>query len=197
MSQPTTSLTGRAPALAGAPGGIGAAVVRRLAAGPRVVVTDGRSAAAAERLTAAGGVVLRYGLVGILLWLGAFKWTPTEAAAIQPLLAHSPLAAWIYGVTDLAGASRLVGATEIATALLIALRPWRPALSAVGSLLAVGTFLVTLSFLATTPGAWARVDGFVVPGAVGSFLVKDVFLLGAALWTAGEALRAARGRTTR
>jgi len=29
-----------------------------------------------------------------------------------------------------------------------------------------------------------------VPNATGAFLVKDVFLLGAALWSAGEALRA-------
>lgn len=161
-------------------------------ANARGAVPAGAAVVAAERLAAAGGAVLRYGLVGILLWFGAFKWTPTEAAAVQPLLAHSPLTAWVYGLTDAAGASRLVGAVELLTALLVALRPWRPALSALGSLLAAGTFLVTLSFLATTPGAWARVDGFVVPGAAGSFLVKDVFLLGAALWTAGEALRAAR-----
>jgi reactive chlorine resistance protein C len=36
--------------------------------------------------------------------------------------------------------------------LLIAARPWLPRLSAVGSLLAVGMFLSTLSFLVTTPG---------------------------------------------
>jgi uncharacterized membrane protein YkgB len=50
-------------------------------------------------------------------------------------------------------------------------------------------FLTTLSFLATTPGAWAIVEGFIVPAGAGGFLIKDIFLLGAALWTAGEALR--------
>ena len=71
---------------------------------------------------------------------------------------------------------------------LIAARPFSAKLSAVGSALAVGMFLTTLSFLVTTPGAWAHVDGFVVPGEAGAFIIKDVFLLGAALWTASEAL---------
>lgn len=33
-------------------------------------------------------------------------------------------------------------------------------------------------------------DGFVVPNETGAFLLKDVFLLGAAMWTAGENLEA-------
>ena len=79
---------------------------------------------------------------------------------------------------------------ELLIAALIAVRPWWPRVSEAGSLAAVGMFLTTLSFLATTPGAWAHVDGFVVPGEAGAFLIKDVFLLGAALWTASEALAA-------
>lgn len=145
----------------------------------------------ADPLAGAGAAVVRYGLVGLLVWFGVFKWTPTEAAAIQPLLAHSPLGAWLYAVTDAAGASRLVGAVELVAAALIALRRWSPRLSAAGSLLATGIFAVTLSFLATTPGVWARVDGLVVPTGDGAFLLKDLFLFGGALWTAGEALRAA------
>ena len=35
-----------------------------------------------------------------------------------------------------------------------------------------------------------RIDGFIVPNETGTFLIKDVFLLGAALWTASEALAA-------
>ena len=75
---------------------------------------------------------------------------------------------------------------------LIALRPLAPRLSAVGSLGAVAMFATTLSFLASAPGVWVHVDGFVVPNETGAFLVKDLFLLGAALWTASEALEAAR-----
>jgi len=50
--------------------------------------------------------------------------------------------------------------------------------------------LTTLSFLFTTPGAWSSVPGFPLPIATstGALLLKDGFLLGAAIVTAGEAL---------
>lgn len=46
-------------------------------------------------------------------------------------------------------------------------------------------FLVTLSFLLTTPGARSPTGPF------GGFLLEDVVLFGAALYTAAEALEAA------
>lgn len=125
----------------------------------------------------------------MLVWFGAFKFTEAEARAIEPLVANSPFLGWIYGVTDVRTASRLIGVAELVIAALIAARAFARRVSGVGSLLASGMFATTLSFLATTPGVWVRVDGFVVPSAVGAFLLKDVFLLGAALLTAGEALR--------
>jgi uncharacterized membrane protein YkgB len=68
-----------------------------------------------------------------------------------------------------------------------------PRAGVVGGIGAAVIFLTTLSFLVTTPGAWATVPGWTIPmpGMAGSFLVKDLFLLGAALWIAGESLRAA------
>ena len=43
----------------------------------------------------------------------------------------------------------------------------------------------------TPVGICVMVPGFplAVPNATGAFLLKDVFLLGAALWSAGKALR--------
>jgi reactive chlorine resistance protein C len=146
----------------------------------------------ADRLAALGGWVLRYGLVAIILWFGAFKFTAAEAEAIEPLIANSPPLSRLYGLTDVRGVSRLIGAAELVIGVLIALRPAAPTRSALGSLGAVGMFLMTLSFLATTPGMWTRVEGFVAPTDAGGFIVKDLVLLGAALWTAGEALRARR-----
>lgn len=137
---------------------------------------------------AAAGTILRYGLVVFLLWYGAFKFTAAEANALRPLLENSPLVRWLYVLTNVKGASRLIGTTEILIALLLAIRPFAPVPSAVGSVGAIAMFTVTLSFLVTTPGVWARVEGFVVPSEGGDFLIKDVFLLGAALWTLGDAL---------
>jgi reactive chlorine resistance protein C len=152
------------------------------------------ASSAAERIDTAAGAVLRYGLVAIVLFFGAFKFTAAEANGIQPLVSHSPFLSWLYSVASVRGVSDLIGATEIAIALLIAMRPFSPSLAAVGSLGAVGMFATTLSFLVTTPGVFVAVPGFPVPvpNEIGAFLVKDLFLLGAALWSAAEALRAVR-----
>ena len=137
-----------------------------------------------------GIAILRYSLVAILFYFGLFKFTPTEARAIQPLLEHSPLLSWVYSFLSVDAVSRIIGMTELAIAGLIASRPWSSRLSAFGSLGGVAMFLTTLSFLLTTPGLWHWVDGFPAPNERAAFLMKDVFLLGAAMVCAGEAYRA-------
>lgn len=146
------------------------------------------------RLAQLTGAVLRYGLVTIVLWYGIFKFTPTEAAAIRPLVQHSPVLSWLYMLADTRGASNVIGVTELAIAILVAARPLAPRLAVIGGIGAIGMFLTTLSFLVTTPGMWRVVDGVPVPAGAGGFILKDVVLLGAALWSTTEALRAARRR---
>jgi uncharacterized membrane protein YkgB len=135
------------------------------------------------RIQNAGTAMLRYGLVAILLMIGATKWTPAEAEAIRPWVAHSPFLSWIYRVTSVQGGSELIGSIEVITALLIGLRRWFPRATVVGSTLATGLFVITLSFLVTTTNQSPDAQGF---------LLKDFFLLGAAIWSAGEALHASR-----
>ena len=136
-------------------------------------------------------MTIRYGLVLILLWIGGMKFTAYEAEGIRPFVENSPLFAWTYPVFGVQGLSNLLGAVEIAVGLMIAARPVSPKASAAGSLLAVGMFLSTLSFLVTTPAAWvSESGGFPTIAVPGQFLLKEVVLLGAALWSAGEALRA-------
>ena len=139
-----------------------------------------------RRLATAGRAVLRYGLVSLLVMWGGFKFAAFEAEGIKPLVENSPLLRWLYPLLGVRGTSSLIGVVELTAALLICTRRWKPRLSAVGSLLAAGTFLVTLSFLITTPGVLEPTNPF------GGFLLKDVMLLGAALCTAAEALEAAR-----
>jgi uncharacterized membrane protein YkgB len=143
-----------------------------------------------------GSFTLRYGLVAILFYFGAYKFTAEEAQGIAPLVTHSPFFGWLQALLGAQGISDLIGSSEMLIALLIAARPFSARVSAVGSLLAVGTFLATLSFLITTPGIWHVAAGYAVPvpNLVGAFLLKDVFLFGASVWSAGEALRAAAGR---
>ena len=149
-----------------------------------------------EWLRAAGIHATRYGLVVVLLWIGGMKFTVYEAEGIKPLVANSPLMGWAYGFTSVTAFSALLGVIEIAVALLIALRPVWPKVSAAGSALAAGMFVTTLTFLFTTPGVWEpTLGGFPALSAVpGQFVLKDLVLLGASLWTAGEALAARRTR---
>jgi reactive chlorine resistance protein C len=138
-------------------------------------------------LTQAGWQVSRYGLALILGWYGVFKFTEVEAVAIEPLLAHSPMMAWLLWAFGMQGASNLIGTIEIATALAIAARPFSARIAFYGSLMAVLTFVGTLSFLATTPKMFTWPGGFLVPNG---FIFKDLSLLGFALLAAGEAWEA-------
>src|SRR5687768_8316563 len=107
-----------------------------------------------ECIETAGRHAIRYGLVLVLLWIGGMKFTAYEAEGISGLVSHSPLMSWAYSVFSIQGFSALLGATEIAVALLIAARPFSVRAALVGSAMAVGMFLTTLSFLVTTPGVW-------------------------------------------
>jgi uncharacterized membrane protein YkgB len=131
-------------------------------------------------------------LVVILLLIGLAKFTPEEAAGIQPLVAHSPFMSWMYSVLSVQKASNIIGMIEIAIALLIGLRPLSPTMSFIGSVGAIATFLLTCSFLFSTPGAIQFGKGLLLLGDTGQFLVKDLVLLGASFWTASEAINAVR-----
>lgn len=106
-----------------------------------------------------GKTIVRWGVVLVLSWIGGMKFTAYEAMGIQPLVAHSPLLSWMYDVLSVRSFSTMLGFIEIGTAVLIALRSVSPWASAVGSVLAIGLFATTLSFLISTPG-WEPSLGF-------------------------------------
>jgi reactive chlorine resistance protein C len=139
-----------------------------------------------------GAGLARYGLVVVIAWIGLLKFTEFEARGIEPLVANSPLMSWVYEVFSVTAFSSLLGVLELATAALIAVAPWWPRVSALGSAIAVGLFIATLSFLFTTPGVFeASAGGFPVLSSTGQFLIKDVALIGIAAWTLVDALRRA------
>ena len=144
-----------------------------------------------SKLETVGIQVSRYGLVIVLLLIGALKFTSQEAVSIQPLVGHSPLISWMYAAFSVQGASNVIGTIEIIIAVLIALRSISPKASFIGSLGGAMTFLLTISFLFSTPGAAELKFGFPLLGGSGQFLIKDLVLLGASVWTAAEASAAA------
>ena len=150
---------------------------------PPVVTAETAGHAAAV----AGQFLARYGLVVVLAWIGVDHYA--RPTVIQPLITHSPLMSWLYGIFNVHTLGYALASTEILAALLIALRPLWPRVSAVGSAFAVLLFCSTISFLFTTPGVTA---GEPVLSLLGEFLIKDIVLLGVSLWTLGDSLGAQR-----
>jgi len=140
-----------------------------------------------------GAGLIRYALVAVLLWVGMLKFTAYEAEGIKPLVENSPILSWVYGVMSVQAFSMVLGVTEILLGILIAARPFSPKASALGSFGAIIMFLITLTFLLSTPGVWQPEYGFPCLSPMpGQFIAKDVLFLSAAVWTAGEALNASR-----
>jgi reactive chlorine resistance protein C len=105
------------------------------------------------------------------------------------------LFSWLHAALGTRATSNVIGTAEIAIASLIAARRRAPMASAIGSIISIGMFLSTLSFMFSTPSLWHFAEWYPLPvtNDAGFFLMKDIFLLGAAIWTAGEALGAAGG----
>lgn len=150
-----------------------------------------------EKLIRIGEIIIRYGLVIILLWVGLLKFMTYEAEGIKPLIENSPIMSWGYDIMGVKEFAIVIGIIEILLAIMIASRAFSPRISAIGSFGAIIMFLITLSFLVSTPGVWQKGEGFPFLSPMpGQSLAKDLMLLGAAIWTAGEALIAARIKRT-
>jgi reactive chlorine resistance protein C len=154
---------------------------------------DATATRRANVLDSLGANLARYGLVVVIGWIGLMKFTAFEANGIRPLVANSPLMSWFYDIFSVTTFSALLGVVEVAAAVLLAVKPWAPRLSAVGSVIAIGLFVATLSFLFTTPGVFeASQGGFPMLSSTGQFLIKDVALLGVSVWSLADALRTAK-----
>ncbi|MCT7904804.1 Inner membrane protein ykgB [Candidatus Ornithobacterium hominis] len=122
-----------------------------------------------------GMIVMILGTALILLWIGVFKFTPTEAEAIKPLMQNQPLLSWMYSILGVQGVSNFIGIVEIVTAILLILGlNFKLLLKYAGALLIL-TFTITISFIFTTPGVWKSVDGVPVTDF---FILKDLIPLG-------------------
>jgi len=148
------------------------------------------------RFDAVARLAARYGLVIVIAWIGAMKYTYYESHGISPLVANSPLLSWAYHVVSIRTFGALLGTAELITAALLAVKPLAPRLSLLGGTLASLFFLGTLSFMITTPGIGeSTAGGFPVLSAIGEFLVKDIALLGLALWTVSDSIDAIRSQS--
>lgn len=150
----------------------------------------------ATRTTALGQTICRYGLVVVLAWIGVGKYVKMES---RTLIEHSPLMSWLYDIFSVTAVAYALGTAEIVAAILIALRPLSARATVIGSAMAVVLFLGTLSFLFTTPGVVSAHAGPVpvLSGLPGQFLLKDLVLIGVAVWSLGEAMQSLRRSDSR
>lgn len=151
----------------------------------------------AKELDRVGRWGLRYGLVLVIGWIGAMKFTAYEAAGISGFVANSPLLGWVYEVVNMRQFSVGLGIVELAIALLVGLGSYRPKLGIIGAAGAIGMFATTLSFMFTTPGVVEQsAGGFPAISAMpGQFLIKDVVLLAVSVWLLADAVKANAART--
>lgn len=119
----------------------------------------------------------RFALALILVWFGAMKFQPYEAAGVAGIAQNYWLFGWLYPAAGVGGASAVIGVLEIGAGVLIALGCRFAVGSALGGAMAVCTFLVTLSFLGTAPGVFETGYGAPWLGSTGQFLIKDIALL--------------------
>jgi uncharacterized membrane protein YkgB len=122
-----------------------------------------------------GYYISLFGASLILLWIGIFKFTPTEAAAIKPLVENHFLTSFVYDVMSVQAVSNTIGVIEIIIALLLIFSVKFAFLRRYAGIGMIITFLITLSYLLTTPGVWKVVDGIPVTDF---FILKDLMLLG-------------------
>ena len=133
------------------------------------------------RFKALSSPLMLFGLILVLTWIGAMKFTAVEAKAIAPLLHSSPLFFWMEKIFSLQTSSILIGIAEIATAGLLLAGLYNKSLFTMGALLCVATFTATLSFLFTLPGWSEALGGFPALSSSGHFLLKDLLLLASCL----------------
>lgn len=173
----------------------------------------------AASLQNTGILMARIGLVVVLLWIGGLKAFRYEAVGIVPFVANSPTMNFFYKYDAPEYKKHMnkegeykpaniewhkenntylfsygLGAVIVLIGVLIALYPFWPAVSAIGSFLAFIMSIVTLTFLITTPETWVPAlgdteHGFPYLSAAGRLVLKDVIMMGAAVVTMAQAAR--------
>jgi uncharacterized membrane protein YkgB len=142
----------------------------------------------AGSLKVAGRALALSGVVLPLLMIGALKFTQIEIDALKPIINGTPWLAWLYVAFGEAGASYLLGTVEIITAALFVASPWSARAGVAAGALGATTFGVTCSTMLALPIWEDGSGGFPWLNATGSFLVKDLALLGISLVVLGESL---------
>jgi uncharacterized membrane protein YkgB len=126
-------------------------------------------------------MILSVALAVIFIWFGGIKYTSGGVSGVEGLVSNSPILSWVYGPFSAKTFAALLGTIEIIIGIILLLGIKNLKLRAIGGLAATFTFVITLSFLFTTPGVVPEGASFpVLSGMPGEFLLKDIVLLAVA-----------------
>ncbi|MDI2146199.1 YkgB family protein [Pseudomonas sp. ITA] len=170
------------------------------------------------KLDTLGIQLMRVAIGIVFLWIGALKFVPYEADSITPFVANSPFMSFFYNHPDdykthlthegeldetkrlwqaennTYGFSTGLGIVEILIALLVLSNPLSRRAGLLGGALSLGTPLLTLTFLITTPEAWVPAlgdgqHGFPYLSGAGRLVLKDVLMLAGSLIIMADSAR--------
>lgn len=139
-----------------------------------------------KKINTWGYAISVIGVAILLVWIGIFKYTPTEAAAIKPLVENHFLMSWLYTILSEQAVSTLIGIVEIIVGLALVVSLKVNALAKYAGIASTIIFIVTLSFLLTTPGVFKVVDGVPITEF---FILKDIPSLGISLLVFARGLK--------
>ena len=125
------------------------------------------------------------GVAIILLWVGIFKFSPTEASGIEPYVKNSFLMGWLYNIAGLQTVSNIIGFLEVTTSIGLLIHLFWKKAGVVAGFASSVTFLITLSFLFSTPKINTVIDGIAVTDF---FVLKDIMALGISLMVFGKGI---------
>lgn len=112
----------------------------------------------------------------VLFWIGGMKFLELEAKGIEPLVAASPFMSWMYDYFSVLTASYIIGVYDIVFAILLGIGLWLnlPKLILVSGLACGAVFVMTQTFLFSTPGAFSAET--IITG-LGHFVIKDLWYI--------------------
>ncbi len=140
----------------------------------------------AKTFKSLGQFLLRYGLAITFIWLGLMKFRNSEADYLKDVLSNSALFSWMLKYITSYAFSQLVASLQIIIGVMIAVKPVARKVSFIGGIMAVVVLFISVTTLFTSSYVWLAHYGFPELSKLGQSILKDVVLLGAAMWCVGD-----------
>ncbi|MCU4155952.1 DUF417 family protein [Carboxylicivirga sp. A043] len=140
----------------------------------------------AKTFKTAGQFILRYGLAITFIWLGLMKLRNSEADYLKQVLSNSSMFSWMLKYITSYAFSQMLAYLQMIIGVLIALKPVARKVSFWGGVAATVILLISVSTLFTSSYVWQAPYGFPELSKLGQSILKDVILLGGAMWCVGD-----------